>query len=117
MKFNVAWANLATENHILKFVILVLSGLSVFFGITSLKLALRDPLVIARGCYSRPATVVDSKRSETEIKAFLTEALAQRFNSNTPPRDGFLSDEEQILREKEQKELKGRKLDQKVILD
>lgn len=116
MKFNVAWAKVASENHILKFVILCLGGLSVFFGITALKLALRDPLVIERGCYSKVAKTQDGKRTPEEIQAFLKEALAQRFDSNASVHDGYLSDEESVVRENEQKELQSRKLNQRVVL-
>lgn len=116
MKFSVAWAKIATENHVLKFIVIILSGLCLFFALTSLKLSLRDPLVIERGCYSKNATPVDGKRSPAEIEAFLKEALSQRFDSSSAPRNGFLSDEEIEVREREQKELEGRKLEQRVIL-
>ncbi len=116
MKLSVAWAKTASENHILKFVILCLAGLTVFFGITSLKLSLRDPLVIERGCFSKAALTADSKRTPEEIESFLREALSQRFDSTAVVRNGLLSSEEMDVREKEQKELQGRKLNQKIVL-
>lgn len=117
MKFTVAWAKVASENSILKIVILCLSVLCVFFGASSLKLALRDPIVVERGCYSKAALVTDGKRSSIEIESFLKEALSQRFDSQALVRNNFLSSEEQFLREKEQKDLQLRKLTQRVLLN
>ena len=117
MKFTVAWAKVISENSILKSVILCLTGLCLFFGITSLKLALKDPIVIERGCYSKPGQPGDGKRTTVEIEAFLREALSQRFDSSSVTHDGCLSEDEQFLRAKEQKELQSRKLTQKVVLN
>lgn len=117
MKFTVAWAKIASENSILKSVVLCLSVLCLFFGASSLKLALKEPLVVDRGCYSKVASIVDGKRTATEIEAFLKEALTQRFDTQAIVRNDFLSDDEKILRAKEQKDLQNRKLSQKVILN
>jgi len=117
MKFAVAWAKLASENHILKFVILCMTGLLLFFGGTALSLALREPVVVDRGCFSKVATPAEGKRTPLEIEVFIKEALAQRFDSLTAVHDGFLSDEERDTREKEQKELQSRKLVQRVLLN
>lgn len=117
MKFTVAWARVASENSILKSVILCLSILCLFFGGSSLKLALKDSIVVDRGCYSKAAPVGDGKRTTTEIEAFLKEALSQRFDTQTVVRNDFLSDDEQSLRAKEQVELQNRKLSQKVVLN
>lgn len=117
MKFTIAWAKVASENSVLKAVVLCLSALCLFFGASSLKLALKDPIVVERGCYSKVAAITDGKRSATEIESFLKEALAQRFDTQAVVRNDFLSDDEQILRSKEQKDLQNRKLSQKVILN
>lgn len=117
MKFTIAWARVASENSVLKAVVLCLTVLCLFFGASSLKLALKDPLVVDRGCYSKAASVADGKRTTAEIESFLKEALAQRFDTQTVVRNDFLSDDEQILRAKEQKDLQSRKLSQRVILN
>lgn len=117
MKFTVAWAKVSSENSILKSVVLCLTLLCLFFGISSLKLALKDPLVVERGCFTKSAPMGDSKRTSTEIEAFITEALSQRFNSQALVQNDFLSDEEQLLRAKEQKDLKNRSLFQRVIVN
>ncbi len=117
MKFNVAWAKVIAQNSVLKFVILCLSLTSLFFGLSSLKLALKDPIVIDRACFSKGANISDGKRTPTEIEFFLKEALQQRFDSVVQPRDGFLSSDELLLREKEQKDLESKKLIQRVVLN
>lgn len=117
MKFTIAWARVASENSVLKAVVLCLSALCLFFGASSLKLALKDPIVVDRGCYSKAGSVADGKRTATEIESFLQEALAQRFDTQGVVRNDFLSDDEQILRAKEQKDLQNRKLSQRVILN
>lgn len=117
MKFTLAWAKIASENATLKMVILCLTVLSLFFGIAALKLSIRDPLIVERSCYSKVLTPQDSKRTTIEIEAFLREALSQRFDTGTQVHDGYLSDAEQLVRQKEQKELDSRKLAQKVVLN
>lgn len=116
MKFTVAWAKVISENSVLKVVVLCLSGLCLFFGLSALKLALKDPIVIERGCYSKLGNVGDGKRTTVEIEAFLKEALFQRFDSVANVHDDYLSEDEKVLRSKEQKELQSRKLTQKVVL-
>ena len=117
MKFTVAWAKIVSENHALKFVILCLSLTTATFGFASLKLALRDPLVIERSCLTKAATIQDGKRTQTEVEGFLGQALSQRFDTDANVHDGILSDEEAALREKEQKELAARKLSQRIVLN
>ena len=117
MKYTVAWARVASENSVLKFVILCLSALCLFFGASSLKLALKDPIVVERGCLSKIATTSDGKRTVSEIEAFLKEALAQRFDTGNNVRVDFLSEGERQIREKEQRDLQGRKLSQRVLLN
>lgn len=118
MKVSTAWARVASENSVLKFVVLCLTGLTLFLGFSALKLALKEPLVIDRGCFSKKATALtDGKRTQSEIEAFLKEALTQRFDSAASVRNGFISSEESGLREKEQKELDARKLSQRLVLN
>lgn len=117
MKFTTAWANLSSENQVLKFIILILGGIACFFALTTLKLALREPLVVDRGCVTTAATLSDGKRTNDEIAAFLKDALAQRFNTTAIPHDGFISDEETSNRLKEQQDLKTRNLKQTVVVN
>lgn len=117
MKFTVAWAKVISENSILKGVVVSLTMLVLFLGVTSLKLSLRDPLVIERACFSKVANIVDTKKTTVEIEAFLKEAIAQRFDSSTNQPTNYLSAEEKNVREREQKDLQSRKLAQRVFVN
>jgi hypothetical protein len=117
MKYTVAWAKIVSENSILKTVVLCLTGLTVFFGLSALKLALKDPIVVDRGCFSKVANVGDSKRTNLEIESFLKEALAQRFDTTAQVHDNYLATDEQFVRQKEQKDLQSRKLIQRIVLN
>ena len=116
MKLTVAWAKVISENSILKGVVISLTALVLFLGVTSLKLALRDPLVIERACFSKVADVVETKRTNVEIEAFLKEAIAQRFDS-VAQGSNYLSTEERNVRDREQRDLQSRKLAQKVFVN
>lgn len=116
MKFNIAWAKVAAENVTLKVATVILAAVSVtqLFFIGSL--ALRDLPVVERGCYSRIVKAKPDDPTESEIKAFLEKALSIRFDSTAYVKDGFLSIEETVSREKEQATLKQRQISQKIII-
>ena len=117
MKFTEAWSKIVSENSILKFTIVCLSTLTLFLGISSMKLALKDPIVVERSCFAKAANLGDGKRSSQEIESFLKEALSQRFDTALQSSLGYVSSDELTLRDKEQKDLQSRKLVQKVILN
>jgi hypothetical protein len=117
MKFTSAWAKVASENANLKVVIICLSLVCVFFGVSTLKLATKEPIVVERGCFSKMLQPVSSKRTSAEIETFLKIALSQRFDSNLEPADEYISNDERAIRAQEQKELSNRHLSQKVILN
>lgn len=117
MKFNVAWAKVAQENSILKTGVLVLGTTCAFLGVCLTQMALRNPLVIERGCFSKAVQIADSQHTNLEIEFFVEAALAQRFDSKDPGRETFLASSEKDLRSKEQKDLVARKLNQRVIVN
>jgi hypothetical protein len=80
-------------------------------------MALRNPLVIERGCFSKAAQIADSQHTNLEIESFVEAALAQRFDSKDPGRETFLASSEKDLRSKEQKDLAARKLNQRVVVN
>lgn len=116
MRFSLAWAKVASQNVTLKVatVALVITSLGEFIIIG--RLALRDPLVIERSCYSRVVSAKQSDPTYEEIRSFLLEALPMRFDSNGFLKDGFLSIEETVAREKEQSTLRQRQMIQKIIV-
>jgi hypothetical protein len=117
MKFTEAWADVASKNTILKFVVLMLALCCVAFAITTTRLALKEPLVIERSCLSKAATKGSPDRSTSEIEAFVNEAISRRFNSDAPSTDGFLSPEEDLGRKKDQQTLASQGMRQRVLVN
>lgn len=117
MKLSTAWANVTAQNVTLKAAIVVMGFCSLTFAMTSIKLALRQPLVIERGCFSTAARVAATEHSAAEVETFVKEALRQRFDSTTNPSPGFLSREEEDNRLNEEKELSTRNMSQKIVVN
>src|SRR4051812_14619569 len=105
MRFNVAWSDVLSQNVTLRFVIFCLSATVIGLLAITTKVALREPILIERACFSRALDRASTDRTEMEISAFVKDALAQRFDTDTTPQDGFLSAEETAFREEEQKAL------------
>lgn len=117
MKFNVAWAKIAQENSILKTSLLVLAAICAILAICLTQMALKDPLVVERACFSKAVALASAAHTNVEIEAFLEAALVQRFDSKDSGRENLLSFSERDLRSKEQKDLQSRKLVQRVIVN
>lgn len=116
MKFSTAWASIAAQNVTLKVGVAALGVSTVVLALTSVKLALKAPLVIERECRAVTAKLVPPTEHPTgEIDAFVRDALATRFNSDATPMPGYLSTAEESARAGEQKELSSRGMTQKVI--
>jgi len=107
MRFYTAWMNITWQNITLRVVSLALALCTLSLGFLSAKLALKDPVVIERGCVSEYGAIGSSSRSEKELSAFLKQALEERFNSQVPMVGGLISDSERRVREREQAELKN----------
>lgn len=116
MKFTTAWAKTAAQNVTLKIATMVLAVISVIQLFVIGGLATRDLPVVERGCFSRPLQAKPLDPTKNEIEAFLIEALPMRFDSNGYLKNGFLSIEETVSREKEQATLKQREIRQKIII-
>lgn len=117
MKFSVAWASIATQNVLLKWGVVSLALTTLCLTFSSVKLALRDPLIIERTCYSSIQSLGQAKHTKTEITSFLREAISLRFDSDQISNSVFLSKAAKSLRVQEQKELKRRSLRQKIIVN
>lgn len=116
MKFTLAWAEVTTQNQVLKYVLFVLGLATVFSLLFSIVLIFKPPIVVERGCVTEAFKVSSNQRSKGEIENFVREALLQRFDSSARVEDGYLAPPELDLRQKEQKELQGRGLDQRIIV-
>jgi hypothetical protein len=116
MRFSVAWAKVAAQNVTLKLATILLAIVAIVQLFILLDLSLRNPLVVDRGCFSRISTAKPQEPTTEEIKGFLLEALPMRFDSTAVVKDGFLSIEETVNREKEQATLKQRQMSQRVLV-
>lgn len=117
MKFTTAWAKTAAQNVTLKIATLVLAVVSLVQLSLIGGLVTRDLPVIERGCFSRPLQARPTNPTNNEIEAFLVEALPMRFDSNGYLKEGFLTIEEMVSREKEQTMLKQRQIQQRVLVE
>ncbi len=116
MKYTEAWASLAQQNLNLKRVTIAFAILCLCLVLISLRLAFREEFVFERGCFTKAVEKIDSKHSPQEIETFLQEAIKQRFNSDSQPADGYLSQQELTLRNQEQKEFKQRSMTQMILV-
>ena len=118
MRFIQAWADVADQNVVLKIVVGVLLVVSVALTIALGGVALKDPVVIDRGCVTRRVSA-NSQATPTskEIEAFLKEVIPQRFNWDSKPESNWISIEEQKFRELEQAELEHGQVKSRVIVN
>lgn len=117
MKFNVAWSETLSQNVILRITILCLSGALVALLVALVKVSLKEPVLIERACFTSVLEKASSERTEKEIGSFLKEALARRFDTDTTGETFMLSSEEVAFREQEQKELKEKGIQQRLIFN
>lgn len=116
MRFHVAWDSLEKENRFLKILIFIVLLLSIFLCSVVAVVSSKDPLVIAKGCYSRAVDKEPAAPADDEIKAFVEEALKARFNSSWSS-PSLLSREQSLFRDKEQLELTKQKMRQTVVVN
>jgi hypothetical protein len=117
MRFTTAWANVLSQNITLRVTVLLLSLTSLIFCISTMRLSLKDPLIIERACYSSVRKQVDAQHSTSEIEAFLKFALSKRFDSTASDSKIFLSGEEEGYREKEQDDLSKKGMTQRTLFN
>lgn len=116
MKFHVSWDSLEKENRFLKMLVSVVLILAIFLCIVIMAVGTKDPLLIERGCYSRPVPKEIPTPSDDEMKVFVEEALKARFNTGwTNPL--LLTREQSVFRDKEQAELLRQKMKQTVVVN
>ncbi|PIU00992.1 MAG: hypothetical protein COT74_00325 [Bdellovibrionales bacterium CG10_big_fil_rev_8_21_14_0_10_45_34] len=116
MKFSSAWARIAALNVTLKLATVTLAAIVLVQMVILLQLALRNPIVVERGCFSRVLPARAAGVTSEEISAFINEAIPMRFDTNLVPKEGYLAISETISREKEQSALKQRQISQRVLI-
>lgn len=114
MKFTVAWNEVLSQNNTLKGVLIALTVSTLILCVTTVRLAVREPLVVERSCLSRALTPVKTAQTAEEIEHFIREEIATRFDSDILDAKVFLGEEEYAYRLKEQDELKKKGMNQKI---
>ncbi len=117
MKFSTAWANILTENHLLKATVALLGLVTIIFSVGLARLAVRQPLLLERECGTRYVSPVDLKHSNREIDYFIKTALPMRFDTDAVDYKSVLSDDEVGFRVREQDELKKKQIIQRVLIN
>ena len=89
MKFIEAWGNVLTQNVVLRSVIALMGISLVSVSYISMQLALKEPLIIDRGCFAKSIKSGTTEVSPIEMEAFISIALSQRFDTNSKPSGNF----------------------------
>lgn len=116
MRLSLAWANTVAQNVTLKVCVFVLAVICIALSLSTIKLALKSPLIIERGCFSKGVMPGSTERSAEEIEAFAKEAVHQRFDSEASVNRSYFSEAEFSARIQEQKELSTRSMNQVLIV-
>ncbi len=117
MKYPLAWAEMAKQNSSLKFALLFLSGVAIVFSILCASLALREPLVIERSCFSKAAVFASAERTPEEIEAFIRVALQKRFSFSSEEGSMFwLSPAEEQAKAAEKESFEKKNILQRILV-
>jgi hypothetical protein len=109
--------NLKEKIDTLKLYNVFLTVLSLSFSALSVKLSLREPIVIGVGEHTSAVYEnIEKAPPEGELRNFLEDALSARFNPNAS-NAALLSLTEQRARSVEQSKLEANKITQNVILN
>ena len=117
MRFTELWAEVLSQNNSLKWATLSLSVLSVALASCLLSLAMKEPLVFERECFSKSVTLVSASPSNAEIEKFIRLAMEKRFNTDALDVPVFLSASELDVRNREIDELSKKGMSQKVLIN
>ncbi len=117
MRFTEVWAEVLSQNNSLKWATLSLSVLTVALATCLISLAMREPLVFERECYTKALSPTSSSPSNDEIERFLRIALSKRFDTDALDVPVFLSASELNVRSKEVEELTKKGMSQKVLVN
>lgn len=86
-------------------------------GFMNIFVSLKDPLIIERSCETKIAEIQSANQTREEIENFIKASLSTRFDSVTKTDPAlFLTENLQLVRTKEQQELKNKNIEQKVIV-
>jgi len=117
MRFTAVWTDVLTQNVTLRVLLIALSVTTLLLAASTVRLAVREPLIVERGCVSTPAKTGSGKHTNQEIEAFVRQAIPKRFDSKGSEAQLVLSSDEYGFRLKEQQELKSRGISQRVVVN
>jgi hypothetical protein len=117
MKFAAVWAEIANQNLLLCFVIATLCLVVITLSVISTNLAMKEPVVIERGCQTMERLPANTSQSPEEIKSYVNEVRINRFNSGVTPRIAWMAPDQARQRKIEHDELEKRRLAQKVVIE
>ena len=117
MRFTEVWAEVLSQNNTLKWSMLSLSILTVALATCLISLAMREPLVFERECFTKAIAPVSSQPTNEEIERFVRLALGKRFDTDALDVPVYLSGSELSVRNKEVEDLSKKGMSQKVIVN
>ena len=116
MRFTVAWANVLSQNLVLRWLLIVESILCMVLG-TGLMLSVqRPPFIIERACFSKVIGTTDDAHTTPEMKAFVTEALLERYDTTVGTQD-LLSADERTKALKEREDMRSKQITQRLVIN
>lgn len=117
MKLANAWSETLSQNAAMKWALLALGLATMALTVASWHLALRDPLIIERGCKSAAITAHPGSSTASEVRSFIMDVLPQRFNSDASLKPSMASPVQLKTRVAEQAELTRRSMRQVVVVN
>jgi hypothetical protein len=94
---------------LLGFFLAALLGITIYYST-------KAPLIIERSCETKTLATGSNKKTSAEIQAFISDAISARFDSDRD-KPSLLTEAQADLKQKELKELRSRKIDQRVFVD
>ncbi len=67
MKFTAVWSQTLSQNVTLRVLLITLCVTTVFLGASTVRLAIREPVIVERGCTSSVAKTGSNKHTPEEI--------------------------------------------------
>jgi len=117
MKYTEAWAKIAQKNVNLKVALCLVTVCMMMLCYSTFSLSLKKPLLIERGCHSKPIKTSDTEKSPDEVKVFIKLALEQRFNANTKAHKAFLAKKPRRLKKQEQAGFSKKNIRQSILVN
>lgn len=118
MKFTTAWAQVESQNHLLKYTHIVLVFIILILAVLVLKFAFKNPIVIERSSDRvEVKSISDIKVNEKDFLAYLEAILKNRYDYEVEFNPYLYSEAEIQKYQIERKEFQEKKLKQRVLIN